>query len=122
MLGNAGRHSWAEGASGEFEDNGVGMGIVGKVVDYVTMFGPVYNSCKIRPGDKIASVGGVDMDGRSVAFPAAQFWNVTPKMERDAYFVVIATRTHPLVADTTLDNGRLRACPQAYGLERSPTL
>ena len=38
------------------------MGIVGNVVDYVTIFGPAYNSGKIRQGDKITSVGGVDMD------------------------------------------------------------
>ena len=60
--GNAGRHPWAEGTRGEFADTGVGMGIVGNVVDYVTIFGPAYNSGKIRQGDKITSVGGVDMD------------------------------------------------------------
>jgi hypothetical protein len=37
------------------------MGIVENFVDYVTMFGPAYNSGKIRQGDKIVSVGGMDM-------------------------------------------------------------
>jgi len=59
--GNAGRHPWAEGTSGEFADTCVGMGIVENFVDYVTMFGPAYNSGKIRQGDKIVSVGGMNM-------------------------------------------------------------
>jgi hypothetical protein len=59
------------------------------------MFGPAYNSCKIRQGDKIASVSGVDIDGSAVAFPAARSWRA---IERDAYFAVTATYIYHMLS------------------------